>query len=111
MLHKDHVGMVKYSSPSDDDYRTVISHLRSIVDVLSEQRGGRSGSSVIFGELKANIVKWLDTSDPYPIHRDIRSRHRKGTGAWFLEDARFARWMKEHNSMFWTYGKSMSYYT
>lgn len=48
-LHKDHVNMVKFHSTSDDDYRSVMFHLRNVIaDGTDEQNSmdtaGQPGS-------------------------------------------------------------------
>lgn len=116
--------MVKFTSPTDDDYCKLVSILKEIVSSMSDNLSKMSmekrqrefyfssrfvhaanGSSELERE-KREILAWLraPVASSYH-HREARKRHREGTGKWFMEHEIFQRWKYGSNSLCWTYGK------
>jgi hypothetical protein len=116
--------MVQFSSPTDHDYRTVLSRLQILA---SEARDSELAASVQPKEgeiyLYISSLEWFDittesekeketilvklraSQSSEHHHKEACQRRQDGTGTWFLEGEEYRHWNTAPNSVLWIYGK------
>ena len=71
---------------------------KAITQQLSELKGYQRNEEF------RDIIRWLSPLSFDARHRDIFSKHQKGTGQWLLNDARFMDWQVGRSRLLWCYG-------
>lgn len=114
--------MVKFTSPTDSDFRRVLSHLQRIIGSIPLPVARASPPS--YRDLQASLLPSTSTTnsnntdrrailnvlgtpqETFSRHTTALNRHLDGTGTWMLEHPAFQNWLVSPNSFLWIRGPS-----
>ena len=53
---------------------------------------------------RQDIYKWLQDTDPSPLHHQAQKRYEDGTGNWVMRSSEWARWLDTSHRCLWVHG-------
>ena len=98
----------------DEDIDEIRANLSSALGVLQLKDNNRIQTDIAdiktlvdlvkTSQISSNIYDWLKAPDATIDHNAACLKKHPGSGLWLIEDARFANWLIEQNSVLWLNG-------